>query len=109
MPLNQPKHKKAEPSSASRRSLIKSTAAAALFTALGTNYAHAQGTDRIKVGLVGCGGRGRGAAGNIAEADPKGVSITAIADAKYSQWPALRSNRKCGNGSDTDSFSKSVV
>ena len=80
MPLNQPTNDKAEPSSPSRRNLIKSTAAAALFSALGTNYAHAQGTDRIKVGLVGCGGRGRGAAGNIAEADPKGVTITAIAD-----------------------------
>src|SRR5688572_9834813 len=64
----------------SRRHLIKSGGAAAMFAALGTNFAHAQGTDRIKVGLVGCGGRGRGAAGNVVEADPKGVTVTAIAD-----------------------------
>src|SRR5438477_8835074 len=48
-----------------RRDVIKATAAtsaAAMFTALGSNFAHAQGTDIIKVGVVGCGGRGSGAA-----------------------------------------------
>src|SRR5882757_6684670 len=63
-----------------RRSMIKATAAAATFAALGTNFAHAQGSDRIKVGLVGLGGRGRGAAGNITDADPKSVVIHAIGD-----------------------------
>ena len=47
-----------------RRSLMKASAAAAAFAALGTNFAHAAGSDKIKVGLVGLGGRGRGAAGN---------------------------------------------
>src|SRR5437870_3468645 len=54
----------------SRREILKATAAtsaAALFTALGTNFAHAQGTDIIKVGVVGCGGRGSGAASNCVE------------------------------------------
>src|SRR5258706_8395057 len=54
----------------SRREILKATAAtsaAALFTALGTNFAHAQGTDIIKVGLIGCGGRGSGAAGNCVQ------------------------------------------
>jgi len=48
-----------------RRDMLKATAAtsaAAMFAALGTNFAHAQGTDIIKVGVVGCGGRGSGAA-----------------------------------------------
>ena len=63
-----------------RRTLMKATAAAAAFAALGTNFAHAAGSDRIKVGLVGCGGRGRGAAGNITDADPKGVVVHAIGD-----------------------------
>src|SRR5437660_9605809 len=53
-----------------RRDVIKATAAtsaAAMFAALGSNFAHAQGTDIIKVGLIGCGGRGSGAAGNCVE------------------------------------------
>jgi predicted dehydrogenase len=67
-------------SSVTRRSMIKATAAAATFAALGPNFAHAAGSDRIKVGLVGLGGRGRGAAGNITDADPKGVVIHTIGD-----------------------------
>jgi len=73
----------AKPSSKSpmtRRSLMQASAAAATFAALGTNFAYAQAPTRIKVGLVGCGGRGRGAAGNIVEADEKGVVIHAIGD-----------------------------
>jgi predicted dehydrogenase len=68
----------------SRRDLIKSSSAAAtsaaLFAALGTNFAYAQAPNKIKVGLVGLGGRGRGAAGNVVEADPKGVVIHAVGD-----------------------------
>ena len=55
---------------ATRREILKATAAtsaAAMFAALGTNFAHAQGTDIIKVGVIGCGGRGSGAAGNCVE------------------------------------------
>jgi predicted dehydrogenase len=68
----------------SRRDVLRgSTAAAtsaALFAALGTNFAYAQAPNKIKVGLVGLGGRGRGAAGNVVEADPQGVVIHAIGD-----------------------------
>jgi len=39
----------------------------------------AAGSDRIRVGLVGCGGRGTGAAQDCLNADP-GVEITALAD-----------------------------
>ena len=51
-------------SSASRRDFLKSSTAAAAGLGLLTN-AHAAGSDTIKVGLVGCGGRGTGAAENI--------------------------------------------
>ena len=40
---------------------------------------HASGSDIIKVGLVGCGGRGNGAAKNAMNADP-GCRLTAIGD-----------------------------
>ncbi|MFN9917474.1 MAG: gfo/Idh/MocA family oxidoreductase, partial [Pirellulaceae bacterium] len=40
---------------------------------------HAAGSDIIKVGLVGCGGRGSGAAKNAMNAE-RGVQLTAMAD-----------------------------
>ena len=42
--------------------------------------AWAQGSDEIRVGLIGCGGRGTGAARNVVDAAP-GVRIVAMADA----------------------------
>ena len=65
-----------------RRDIIKTGAALgamATFGALKTNYAWAQGNGRIKVGLVGCGGRGKGAAGDAAKAS-KDVQIVALGD-----------------------------
>jgi predicted dehydrogenase len=52
--------------------------AAAKAAVLG-QMAHAQGSDRIKVGMLGCGGRGRGAMQNCLDADPA-VEIIALAD-----------------------------
>ncbi len=44
------------------------------------NSAHAAGSDALKVGLVGCGGRGTGAAAQAIAADPN-VKLTAMGDA----------------------------
>src|SRR5438552_17205376 len=66
----------------SRRSFLKSTAAigaAATLASLGTNYAHAAGSDTIRVGLIGCGGRGTGAAEDCAGPN-EGVQIVALGD-----------------------------
>ena len=41
---------------------------------------HARGSDTLRVGLIGCGGRGSGAATQALDADP-GVIVTAMADA----------------------------
>jgi myo-inositol 2-dehydrogenase / D-chiro-inositol 1-dehydrogenase len=72
------------PAAPTRRGVLKASAAAAsaaaVFSALGTNFAYAQAPNKIKVGLVGCGGRGRGAAGDVVEADPAGVVVHAIGD-----------------------------
>ncbi len=60
---------------------MQGAAAVAATTALDlTTNAHAAGSDRIKVGLVGCGGRGTGAAEQALTAD-KGVSLVAMGDA----------------------------
>ena len=53
--------------------------------------AHAQGSDRVKVGMLGCGGRGRGAMQNCLDADP-GVEIIALADLFASQAKARATN-----------------
>jgi myo-inositol 2-dehydrogenase / D-chiro-inositol 1-dehydrogenase len=63
-------------------------AAAATAAVLG-QMAHAQGSDRIKVGMLGCGGRGNGAIGNCLDADP-GVEIIALADLFESQAKGTR-------------------
>jgi predicted dehydrogenase len=69
----------------SRRDFIRGATAAAVGTAVATRFeglagAYAAGSDEIRVGLVGCGGRGTGAAGNVLAAAP-GVRIVALADA----------------------------
>lgn len=70
--------------STSRRSVLQAGSAVALATTLGSLAAprmvHAASGDKIRVGLVGCGGRGTGAAGNALTADP-GVVIVAVGDA----------------------------
>jgi myo-inositol 2-dehydrogenase/D-chiro-inositol 1-dehydrogenase len=65
----------------SRRDFLKVSSAVAAGLAIAPN-AHAAGVDSIKVGLVGCGGRGSGAVENLCEAvgDDKGVKIFALAD-----------------------------
>jgi predicted dehydrogenase len=67
----------------SRRDFIKVTAAAGTTLAaagLRVPAVHAAGSDEIRIGLIGCGGRGRGAVFNALEAAP-GVRLVAIADA----------------------------
>ena len=51
--------------------------------------AHAQGSDKIRVGMLGCGGRGNGAIQNCLEADPA-VEIIALADLFQNQVERTR-------------------
>jgi predicted dehydrogenase len=63
-----------------RREFIKTTAAASLAAAMPRLAgAYAQGSDTIRVGVVGCGGRGTGAAIDCLNAAP-GVEIVAMFD-----------------------------
>jgi predicted dehydrogenase len=61
----------------SRRTALKTTALAA--AALTMPAFAAKGSSRLKVGVIGCGGRGTGAAVNILEASPD-TEIVALAD-----------------------------
>ena len=67
---------------ASRRSFLKTSAlAAGTAAALSLEQAvHAGGNDELKVGLIGCGGRGTGAASQALRAD-ENVKLFAMGDA----------------------------
>lgn len=65
----------------SRRRFLQTTAAAgAAATLAATPFVHAQGSDVLKIGLIGCGGRGTGAASQALHADPN-VRLVAVGDA----------------------------
>lgn len=66
----------------SRRTILRTSllAGAGLVASMNIGRtSHAAGSDILKIGLVGCGGRGTGAAVNALAAD-KGVRLTAMAD-----------------------------
>jgi myo-inositol 2-dehydrogenase/D-chiro-inositol 1-dehydrogenase len=67
----------------SRRDFLKTgtvAAGAALTTSMFAGGVYAAGSDEIKVGIIGCGGRGRGACENVLTA-AKNVTILAMGDA----------------------------
>src|SRR5688572_4235266 len=80
----------------SRREFIKASAAAAIAAPfILSNSARAQNSpgETLRVGLIGCGGRGSGAAAQALSAD-KNIALTAIGDAFEDQinraLPGLR-------------------
>ena len=67
-------------SSVGRRHFVKAAAAASVAAAFPPRFhVFAAGSDAIKVGVIGCGGRGTGAAIDCLKADP-GVEIVALGD-----------------------------
>ena len=63
-----------------RREFVRATAATATAgVLLSAPFVHAGGSDEIRIGLIGCGGRGTGAATQALNADP-GVVVTAMGD-----------------------------
>jgi len=67
----------------SRREFIKTASKLAAVSALGNvaiPYVHAAGSDLIQVALIGCGGRGTGAAGNALSVKRGPVKLVAMAD-----------------------------
>ncbi len=77
-----------------RREFIKGSAAAASLTALGLpkkNYAWTAGSDKLKIALVGCGGRGTGAARDCLTSS-EGVEIIALGDLFKERLDSCRAN-----------------
>jgi predicted dehydrogenase len=90
-----------QPNSApSRRDVIKTTAIATAAMAaplIIPKSVHAAGSDLLKVGLIGCGGRGTGAAQQALNAD-KNVALTAIGDAFQDQIDRALPTLQASNG-----------
>jgi predicted dehydrogenase len=67
----------------SRRDFIKTTGRVAAISALAgvtAPYVHAEGNETLQVALIGCGGRGTGAAANAMEVKHGPVKLVAMAD-----------------------------
>ncbi len=74
----------------SRRQLLAAAGSAAATAALAP-YVHAWGHDKLKVGLIGCGGRGTGAAEDCLRSSPD-VELVAIADLFPDRLAGCRKN-----------------
>lgn len=92
----------------SRRDFVKLSAVsagAAVLSNLGAprGFGAAAGSDTIRVGLVGCGGRGTGAAQNCLDSS-KGVEIVALADLFPRQVEAAKTKLKVPNAKAFSGF-----
>ncbi len=86
-----------------RRQFLKTSAASAavsLFAAMPPGLGYVQGSDRIKVGVIGCGGRGTGATHDCANSAP-GVVIWALGDMFRDRLDGCRNSlAQLGNKAD---------
>lgn len=90
----------------SRRTFLRQATAAAVGTTIASRFeslpgAYAAGSDEIKVGLIGCGGRGSGAALNCVASAP-GVKLIAMADAFQDRLDSSRKNLTTRGGDKVD-------
>jgi len=86
------------PSTTTRRDFLRRSTGAVVGGSLAATLgaarsAHADGSDILKIGLIGCGGRGSGAAVNALKADPN-TQLIAMADAFQDRALASRDNIK---------------
>jgi len=89
---------------ASRRTFLKSSAATAVAATLSPT-AYAAGDETLRVGLVGCGGRGSGAAKQSLRADPN-VKLVAMCDVFMDRLQDSLDNLK--HGKDTRDIASKV-
>ncbi len=95
------KNKTSSSPSITRRDFLKTSTVAASAAALGTldlsRSAHAAGSDILKVGMIGCGGRNAGAAVEALKADP-GARLVAMCDILRDRIMAKRAEIKKDRG-----------
>lgn len=80
--------------STTRRDFLKTASTAALATAIASETrvfgAHAAGSDAIRIGLIGCGGRGTGAVDDALSSGAEGVTLVAMGDVFADRLTASR-------------------
>ncbi len=89
----------------SRRDFIKTTgriAAASALAGVALPSVHAASSDVIQVALVGCGGRGTGAAANALQTDKGPVKLVAMADVFENRLNSSFDNLKAGHADKMD-------
>jgi len=79
--------------SLNRRGFLATSAATAAASTLVTSPVHAAGSETLRIALIGCGGRGTGAAANALQAD-KDVKLVAMADVFEDQLKGSLGNLK---------------
>ncbi len=96
--------------SISRRDFLKASAISATSAALlsAGGYSFAQGRGRIRVGVIGCGGRGTGAAQNCMNASPD-VEIVALGDLFKDRLDGSLNNLKADAAKNDDHAKKLKV
>lgn len=97
----------------SRREFLKTTgtvAAASALAGVAIPHVHAAGSGTIQVALVGCGGRGTGAAGNALFAKNAPISLVAMADVFANRlkisYETLKKDKKYGESVDVPEDNK---
>jgi myo-inositol 2-dehydrogenase / D-chiro-inositol 1-dehydrogenase len=94
--------------STNRRDFLKTAAAASTLAAVNAPLVHAQGSDTIKVGIIGCGGRGTGAGDNVLHSAPN-VKIVALGDVFKPRAESCRNSlRKIGEQDGVKKLGNSV-
>ncbi|NQT24536.1 Gfo/Idh/MocA family oxidoreductase [candidate division KSB1 bacterium] len=78
-----------------RRTFMKTTATASAAIIAGLPRVYAAGSETLRVGLIGCGGRGTGAARNCVDSSP-GVQIVALGDLFQDRANSCYKNLKDG-------------
>jgi myo-inositol 2-dehydrogenase / D-chiro-inositol 1-dehydrogenase len=79
--------------SLNRRGFLATSAATAAASTLVSSPVHAAGSETLRIALIGCGGRGTGAAANALQAD-KDVKLVAMADVFEDQLKSSLGNLK---------------
>ena len=98
----------------SRREFLKATgkatAAVSVLASVGPPHVHAEGSDQIKIALIGCGGRGGGAAKNALSVQKGGAKLVAMADVFENKLNnalrALKRDQDVGEDVEVDDNSK---
>src|SRR5688572_10918687 len=98
----------------SRREFLKTTskaaAAVSVLSSVALPHVHAQGSDQIQIALIGCGGRGGGAAKNALSVNKGTVKLVAMADVFENKLnnalASLKRDREVGGDVEVDDDNK---